>query len=324
MLEDTSSSIEIAPGRVVPAWLVLGLVLIGQFMVVLDASIVNVALPSIQNDLHFTSSGLQWIVNAYTLTFAGFLLLGGRAADLFGRRKIFLVGLTVFTVASLLGGLAQNQTWLITARAVQGLGAAILAPATLTILTSSFAEGAARTKALAAWSAVSSAGASAGALFGGILTQFLDWRWILFVNVPIGAVALVASLRYVPESRADLHHRHLDLWGAVTVTAGLTAIVFGVVRTETYPWGSSQVLLPIALGVVLIARVPVPPGPGVEGAAGAARHLPVTQRRRWQHRHVADVRGAVRILVLRDVSTCSACSATARSAPAWPSCPRRC
>ena len=242
MLENTSSGIEIAPGRVVPAWLVLGLVLIGQFMVVLDASIVNVALPSIQNDLHFTSSGLQWIVNAYTLTFAGFLLLGGRAADLFGRRKVFLVGLTVFTIASLLGGLAQNQTWLITARAVQGLGAAILAPATLTILTSSFAEGAARTKALAAWSAVSSAGASAGALFGGILTQFLDWRWILFVNVPIGAVALVASLRYVPESRADLHHRHLDLGGAVTVTAGLTAIVFGVVRTETYPWGSSQVL----------------------------------------------------------------------------------
>ena len=150
MLDDTNSTIEIAPGRVVPAWLVLGIVLVGQFMVVLDASIVNVALPSIQKDLHFTTSGLQWIVNAYTLTFAGFLLLGGRAADLFGRRKIFLLGLTVFTVSSLLGGLAQNQTWLIIARAVQGLGAAILAPATLTILTSSFAEGAARTKALAA------------------------------------------------------------------------------------------------------------------------------------------------------------------------------
>ncbi len=253
VLEDTNSTIEIAPGRAVPAWLVLGIVLVGQFMVVLDASIVNVALPSIQKDLHFTTSGLQWIVNAYTLTFAGFLLLGGRAADLFGRRKIFLLGLTVFTVSSLLGGLAQNQTSLIIARAVQGLGAAILAPATLTILTSSFAEGAARTKALAAWSAVSSAGASAGALFGGILTQFLNWRWILFVNVPIGVVALVASLRYVPESRADLHHRHLDLWGAVTVTAGLTAIVYGVVRTETYSWGSAQVLLPLALGVLLIA-----------------------------------------------------------------------
>ncbi len=252
MLEDTSSGIEISPGRVVPAGVVLGLILIGQFMVVLDVSIVNVALPSIQKDLHFSTSGLQWIVNAYTLTFAGFLLLGGRAADLFGRRKVFLIGLTVFTVASLLGGLAQNQTWLVIARAVQGLGAAILAPATLTILTSSFAEGPARTKALGAWSAVSSAGASAGALFGGILTQFLDWRWILFVNVPIGAVALVASLRYVPESRADLHHRHLDPWGAVTVTAGLTALVFGIVRTETYPWGSSQVLLPVAAGIVLL------------------------------------------------------------------------
>ena len=163
-----------SPGRHVPAWLVLGIVCIGQFMVVLDASIVNVALPSIQRDLHFSTSGLQWIVNAYTLTFAGFLLLGGRAADLFGRRKIFLLGLTVFTVSSLLGGLAQNEAWLISARAVQGLGAAILAPATLTILTATFAEGPARAWALGAWSAVSSAGASAGALLGGILTDLLE------------------------------------------------------------------------------------------------------------------------------------------------------
>src|SRR5580658_1766812 len=154
-----SGLVEVTPGRAVPAWLVLGLVLVGQFMVVLDASIVNVALPSIQHDLRFSTSGLQWIVNAYTLTFAGFLLLGGRAADLFGRRKVFLIGLTVFTASSLLGGLAQNQTWLIGARAVQGLGAAILAPATLTILTASFTEGPARAKALGAWSAVSSAGA---------------------------------------------------------------------------------------------------------------------------------------------------------------------
>jgi EmrB/QacA subfamily drug resistance transporter len=247
-----SGLVEVTPGRAVPAWLVLGLVLVGQFMVVLDASIVNVALPSIQHDLRFSTSGLQWIVNAYTLTFAGFLLLGGRAADLFGRRKVFLIGLTVFTASSLLGGLAQNQTWLVGARAVQGLGAAILAPATLTILTASFAEGPARAKALGAWSAVSSAGASAGALFGGILVEFLSWRWILFVNVPIGAVALLASLRYVPESRADLEHRNLDLGGAITVTAGLVAIVFGIVRTETYSWGSAQVLMPLALGVVLI------------------------------------------------------------------------
>ena len=231
----------------------LGLVLVGQFMVVLDASIVNVALPSIQRDLHFSTSGLQWIVNAYTLTFAGFLLLGGRAADLFGRRRIFLLGLGVFTASSLLGGMAQSEAWLITARAIQGLGAAILAPATLTILTATFAEGPARARALGAWSAVSSAGASAGALFGGILTEFLNWRWILFVNVPIGVVALVAARRYVPESKAELAHRHLDLAGAVTVTAGLVSFVYAIVRTETYPWGSPQVLVPMAIGLALIA-----------------------------------------------------------------------
>jgi EmrB/QacA subfamily drug resistance transporter len=248
-----ATAIEISPGRTVPSWLVLAIVLIGQFMVVLDASIVNVALPSIQRDLHFSTSGLQWIVNAYTLTFAGFLLLGGRAADLYGRRRVFLVGLTVFTASSLLGGLAQDQAWLITARAVQGLGAAILAPATLTILTSSFPEGPARAWALGAWSAVSAAGASAGALLGGILTEFLGWRWILFVNVPVGVIALIAARRYVPESRAGLHHRHLDLGGAATVTAGLVAIVYALVRTETYSWGSPEVLLPLALGVLLLA-----------------------------------------------------------------------
>ena len=255
-----STLIELEPGRQVPAWLVLGLVCIGQFMVVLDASIVNVALPSIQRDLHFSTSGLQWIVNAYTLTFAGFLLLGGRAADLFGRRKIFLLGLTVFTVSSLLGGLAQNEAWLVGARALQGLGAAILAPATLTILTATFPEGPTRAWALGAWSAVSSAGASAGALLGGILTDLLNWRWILFVNVPVGVVALVAARRDLPESRADMVHRHLDLGGAITVTLGLVALVFALVRTETYPWGSAQVLLPLALAIVLLAAFVVVQG----------------------------------------------------------------
>ena len=245
--------VELGPGRQVPAWLVLSIVCIGQFMVVLDASIVNVALPSIQRDLYFSSSGLQWIVNAYTLTFAGFLLLGGRAADLFGRRKVFLLGLTVFTLSSLLGGLAQNEAWLVSARALQGLGAAILAPATLTILTATFAEGPTRAWALGVWSAVSAGGASAGALLGGILTDLLNWRWILFVNVPVGMVALMAARRDLPESRADMVHRHLDLGGAITVTAGLVALVFALVQTETYSWGSAQVLIPLALAVLLLS-----------------------------------------------------------------------
>jgi EmrB/QacA subfamily drug resistance transporter len=247
-----SRTVEISPGRSVPEWLLLGIVCIGQFMVVLDISIVNVALPSIQRDLRFSSSELQWVVNAYTLTFAGFLLLGGRAADLFGRRRIFLVGLTVFTLASLFGGLAQNETWLIAARTLQGLGAAILAPATLTILTATFAEGSARARALGVWSAVASAGASAGALLGGVLTDVLSWRWILFVNVPVGVVALIAARRYLPESRADMAHRHLDVAGAVTVTGGLVALVYAIVRTERYSWGSPQVVLPLTVAVVLL------------------------------------------------------------------------
>jgi EmrB/QacA subfamily drug resistance transporter len=248
-----SRTVEGSPGRSVPEWLVLGIVCLGQFMVVLDISIVNVALPSIQRDLRFSASELQWVVNAYTLTFAGFLLLGGRAADLFGRRRLFLVGLGVFTMASLFGGLAQNQTWLVAARALQGLGAAILAPATLTILTATFAEGPARARALGVWSAVASAGASAGALLGGVLTDFLNWRWILFVNVPVGVAAFIAARRYLPESRADMIHRHLDVAGAVTVTGGLVALVYAIVRTERYSWGSPQVLLPLALAVVLLA-----------------------------------------------------------------------
>ena len=238
--------------RSVPDWLLLTLVCLGQFMVVLDISIVNVALPSIQHDLHFSAAELQWVVNAYTLTFAGFLLLGGRAADLFGRRRLFLIGLGLFTVTSLIGGLAQNQTWLIAAHALQGLGAAILAPATLTILTATFAEGPARLSALGVWSAVASAGASAGALLGGVLTDLLSWRWILFVNVPVGIIAVLAARRYLPESRADMVHRHLDVAGAITVTGGLVALVYAIVRSEQYAWSSAQVLIPLALAVLLL------------------------------------------------------------------------
>jgi EmrB/QacA subfamily drug resistance transporter len=249
---EVSHGIAVAEGRVVPAWVVLLLVCLGQFMVILDISIVNVALPSIRADLGFTASGLQWVVNAYTLAFAGFLLLGGRAADLYGRRRMFLIGLGVFTLASLAGGLAQNQGMLIAARALQGLGGAILAPATLTILATSFPEGPARARAFGIWGAVAAGGGAAGVLLGGILTDLISWRWILFVNVPIGAAALVAARAVLGESRGVVQHRSLDVAGAVTVTGGLVALVYAIVRTETYGWASSQVLVPLIVAVVLL------------------------------------------------------------------------
>jgi EmrB/QacA subfamily drug resistance transporter len=227
-------------------------------MVVLDISIVNVALPSIQTDLGFSVSGLQWVVNAYTLTFAGFLLLGGRAADLFGRRRMFVAGLGMFTAASFLGGLAQTQGQLIGARVLQGLGGAILAPATLTIITTTFREGSERARALGIWSAVAAAGASAGALLGGILTDVLSWRWILFVNVPIGLASIVAARAFLPESRAEgLDRRHLDIAGAVTVTIGLVSLVYSIVQTESYGWTSARVLVPLAVALVFLGAFAV-------------------------------------------------------------------
>lgn len=222
-------------------------------MVVLDISIVNVALPSIQRDLGFSPSGLQWVVDAYTLAFAGLLMLGGRAADLFGRRRMFLVGLGMFTAASLIGGMAQSQATLIAARAIQGIGAAVLAPATLTLLTASFAEGPARARALGVWSAVAASGASAGALLGGALTELATWRWILFVNVPLGLVALLAARWVLPESREDAGSGRLDVAGALTVTGGLMALVYGIVGTETHPWSSAHTLVSLGASAVLLA-----------------------------------------------------------------------
>src|SRR6185312_10597835 len=183
-------------GRRVPDWVILTIACLAQFMVVLDVSIVNVALPSIGRDLHYSPTGLQWVVNAYVLTFAGFLLLGGRAADLFGRRRVYLFGLGLFTVASLVGGLAQNSAWLTTARAAQGIGGAFLSPATLTIIVTTF-SGARMAKALGVWSAVAGAGGAAGSILGGVLTAEISWRWVLFVNIPIGAAAMVAAAAYL-------------------------------------------------------------------------------------------------------------------------------
>src|SRR3954447_2009067 len=203
-----TSGIASAQGSRAPAWVVLTLVCLGQFMVVLDISIVNVALPSIQEDLGFSDAGLQWVVNAYTLAFAGFLLLGGRAADLYERRKMFIVGLTLFSLASLAGGFAQDKAMLVGARAVQGLGGAVLAPATLTILTTSFAAGKDRARALAVWGAMAALGGAAGAIVGGLLTDLLSWRWILFVNVPIGVVGLIGARAVLVESIAEGARTH--------------------------------------------------------------------------------------------------------------------
>jgi EmrB/QacA subfamily drug resistance transporter len=225
---------------------------LAQFMVILDVSVVNVALPSVRAALHFSEQDLQWVVNAYTVTFAGFMLLGGRAADLLGRRRVFVSGLVLFGLASLAGGFAQDQGTLIAARAVQGLGGAVIAPASLSILTATFEEGSARNRAVGVWGAMGAAGGSAGVLLGGVLTEVLSWRWILFINVPIGLIAAVLAQRYIAEGRNPERARSFDLAGAVTATAGLSLLVLGIVRTSTTGWGSAQTLGLIAGGLVLL------------------------------------------------------------------------
>ncbi len=233
--------------------LALALLAMTQFIVVIDASIVNVALPSIGSHLHFSRDDLSWVVNAYTLTFGGFLLLGGRLADLLGRRRMFIVGLVLFSLASLAGGLAQSEAWLIIARAVQGLGAAIVSPAALSIITTTFAEGHERNRALGIWGAVAGAGGAAGVLLGGILTSGLSWRWVLFVNVPIGLIAAALAPRLLLESRSEDGTEGFDIPGAVTVTAGLALLVYAVVDAVNVGWGSTETLLRLAGSAALLA-----------------------------------------------------------------------
>jgi EmrB/QacA subfamily drug resistance transporter len=233
--------------------LALLLLAMTQFVIVIDASIVNIALPSIGHALSFSQTDLSWVVNAYTLTFGGFLLLGGRLADLMGRRRMFIVGLIVFSLASLAGGLAQSEPWLIAARAVQGLGAAIVSPAALSIITTTFAEGAERNRALGVWGAVAGAGGAAGVLLGGVLTSGLSWRWVLFVNVPIGLLCAFLAPRTLLESRADLRTRSFDVPGAVTVTAGLSLLVYALVDAVNAGWGSTATLAKIAGALALLA-----------------------------------------------------------------------
>jgi len=232
--------------------LALLLLAMTQFVIVIDASIVNVALPSIGAHLHFARADLSWVVNAYTLTFGGFLLLGGRMADLLGRRRMFMLGLVLFSLASFAGGIAQSEGWLIAARAIQGLGAAIVSPAALSIITTTFAEGAERNRALGIWGAVAGAGGAAGVLLGGILTSGLSWRWVLFVNVPIGIAAAVLAPRTLLESRSEDEIKTFDLPGAVTVTAGLALLVYAVVDAVNAGWGSSGTLLRLASAAVLL------------------------------------------------------------------------
>jgi EmrB/QacA subfamily drug resistance transporter len=239
-------------------WLVLVIVCLAQFMVVLDATVVNIALPSIQHGLDFSDADLQWVVNAYTLVFGGFLLLGGRAADLLGRKRLFLAGVVLFTAASLLNGLAQSSSMLIAGRALQGLGGALVSPAALSILMTSFPGTQERTKALGVWSAIVAGGAAAGLLLGGVLTDLLSWEWVFFVNVPVGILAVVAALRFVPESRDEKTHRGFDLAGAVTVTGGLIVLVYAIVKAQSFGWGSTRtVAMLAAAGVLLVAFVAI-------------------------------------------------------------------
>jgi EmrB/QacA subfamily drug resistance transporter len=251
MPEKTSSVEELtAPShRNAPDWIILTIACLAQFMVVLDVSIVNVALPRMGHDLHFTASSAQWVVNAYVLTFAGFLLLGGRAADIFGRRRVYLTGLFIFTLASIGAGFAANGSQMVAVRALQGVGGAILSPATLTIIVTTF-HGARLPKAIGAWSAVAGAGGAVGGLLGGVLTGWFSWRWVFFVNVPFGIAAAIVAALYLREMRNRDAAVKLDITGAVLITASLASIIYGVVNTTTKGWGSSSTLSWIIGGAI--------------------------------------------------------------------------
>ena len=241
-----------APSGVHPG-LILTVACIAQFMVILDVSVVLVAMPTIGSALHFPEADLQWIVSAYTVTFAGFLLLGGRAGDLLGRRRMFLVGIALFSLASLLGAMANNDGLLIGARALQGFGAAIVAPATLAIIMTTFAEGQKRNRALGIWGMMAAVGGSSGVFLGGILIDGLGWRWIFLINVPIGVALMVGAWRVIGRDRELRHHQTFDFAGALTITLGLIAIVFGIVSIDQHGWTSQQVLGGLLGGLIFVA-----------------------------------------------------------------------
>ena len=239
-------------------WLCLAVIVAAQFMVVLDVAIVNVALPTIKTDLHFRQTSLQWVVTSYSIFFGGVLLLGGRMADLLGRRRLFLAGLALFTACSLLDGLAWSEGSLIAVRSAQGLGAALLSPAALSILTTTFEEGRERNLALGIWGAVSGSGGAAGVLLGGALTSSLSWSWIFFINVPVGLVVLAIATRLLDESRAAVDHRHFDVPGAASITGGLMLLVYAMTRAAQHGWGSAETIgLLAASGALILAFVAI-------------------------------------------------------------------
>jgi EmrB/QacA subfamily drug resistance transporter len=249
-------------------WSALALVVTAQFMVILDVAIVNVALPSIKSDLHFSATNLQWVISAYAILFGGTLLLGGRLADLLGRRRLFVAGLALFSASSLLCGLAWSEGSLIAFRGLQGLGGALLAPAALALLMTTFAEGRERNLALGIYGAASGSGAAVGVLLGGVLTSYLSWSWIFFINVPVGVAAIALTPILLRDSRADLPHRHFDLAGAVSVTSGLMLLVYALTRATSDGWGSgttialllaSAALVLAFIGIELRSRSPLLP-----------------------------------------------------------------
>ena len=231
---------------------VLAVVAVAQFMIVLDATIVNVALPTIERDLGFSQQNLLWVLNAYTLVFGGFLLLGGRLADRLGRRRLFVAGTALFAGASLLCGVSQSDETLLLARGAQGLGGALVSPAALSIILTTFAEGTERNRALAVWGAIAGTGGAVGLLLGGLLVEALSWRWVFFVNVPVGAVLLAVARRRIPESRSESAASGYDVGGAVAITLGTTALVYVLIKADTWGWGSGRTLGGLALAALLV------------------------------------------------------------------------
>src|SRR3954463_4175343 len=233
---------------------VLAVVAVAQFMGILDSTVVNVALPTIQRHLSFSEQSLSWVLNAYTLMFGGFLLLGGRAAARLGRRRLFVAGIALFSGASLICGLSQSEGMLLVARGAQGLGGAMVSPAALSIILTTFAEGPERNRALGIWGAIAGAGGAVGVLLGGVIVQAISWRWVFFINVPIGAAALVLTARIVAESRsAGAAKRGYDAGGAIAITLGTIALVFTLIKANSWGWGSPKTIAGFAIAAVSIA-----------------------------------------------------------------------